>query len=522
MSDIFLSYAREDREIAEDLATALSGRGWSVWWDRQVVIGRPFDAEIEHALAEARCVIVLWSRASVSSEWVKIEASEAWKRRILLPALIEDVTPPLEFRRLQTARLHGPSDVAREGFERLVQDITRLVTEPSRPAPAQRPLSRRAVGPALLIAPTLIAVLLGWTLSIWRVPTPVRLALTVARAQFTLAADDPPLVRIVDAIPFTAVGIERFTTISFEPSTIETADSARYRLPEDQVPESAWMKLTRTHAAVEFRARENVRLPAVTLERVEPRAGVLGTVGPIAVPLPSTVAFELAGETSPTVTVHLEHREPTIRLPVWGLVQVTSAHTFVTGLTAAADARDQTRIWRLALPEASAPVQIKGERDRLVISITLSAPRVGQPVTLFSGGTVPIDAVDFTRQAEFGRRVSTVVAEGRLSRPDQPDARPWTVHSTDVVAVDQLRHFHIHRIAMEPGRPGMQVELEGTAGRVTTGRGEAITDHRRSALEVVIRDPRWLGLGLLGWMVATGTAAYRLFARRTALKEVSA
>ena len=67
MSDIFLSYASEDRAIAEELATALTERGWLVWWDCNIVTGQPFDTEIERALAEARCVIVLWSRASVSS-----------------------------------------------------------------------------------------------------------------------------------------------------------------------------------------------------------------------------------------------------------------------------------------------------------------------------------------------------------------------------------------------------------------------------------------------------------------------
>ena len=34
MSDIFLSYASEDRERVRPLAEALSRQGWAVWWDR--------------------------------------------------------------------------------------------------------------------------------------------------------------------------------------------------------------------------------------------------------------------------------------------------------------------------------------------------------------------------------------------------------------------------------------------------------------------------------------------------------
>jgi hypothetical protein len=33
MSDIFISYAREDRPRVERLAAALEQCGWSVWWD---------------------------------------------------------------------------------------------------------------------------------------------------------------------------------------------------------------------------------------------------------------------------------------------------------------------------------------------------------------------------------------------------------------------------------------------------------------------------------------------------------
>jgi TIR domain len=60
MTDIFLSYASEDRERAGKLATALEGRGWSVWWDRNIIAGATFDEVIEHELETAKSVIVLW------------------------------------------------------------------------------------------------------------------------------------------------------------------------------------------------------------------------------------------------------------------------------------------------------------------------------------------------------------------------------------------------------------------------------------------------------------------------------
>jgi tetratricopeptide (TPR) repeat protein len=107
MNDIFISYSRADKDKAKILARLLKKQGWSVWWDVDISIGKQFDLTIKEQLDNAKCVVVLWSKASVSSEWVKDEASEAVKRGVLIPLLIEDVEIPFGFgfRRIQTANL---------------------------------------------------------------------------------------------------------------------------------------------------------------------------------------------------------------------------------------------------------------------------------------------------------------------------------------------------------------------------------------------------------------------------------
>jgi hypothetical protein len=105
MSDIFISYAREDRDKAKALAELCQQQDWSVWWDRRIPPGRSFDEVIEEALGAAKCVVVLWSKSSASSDWVKGEAAEGWRRKILVPVRIDSATVPLEFRRLQTVDL---------------------------------------------------------------------------------------------------------------------------------------------------------------------------------------------------------------------------------------------------------------------------------------------------------------------------------------------------------------------------------------------------------------------------------
>ena len=65
VSDIFISYAREDRALAQALANDLQARGYSVWWDIELVGADDFQDVILAALAKARAAIVIWTKASV-------------------------------------------------------------------------------------------------------------------------------------------------------------------------------------------------------------------------------------------------------------------------------------------------------------------------------------------------------------------------------------------------------------------------------------------------------------------------
>src|SRR5580692_9079707 len=128
MSDIFISYAREDRRRAGALVKALEAQGWSVWWDWVTPTGRKFRRVIEEEINKARCVVVLWSATSIESDWVIEEASAGNERGILLPILIEKVRPPMGFRSTHAADLVGwESDLAASSFERLCGDIATLI-----------------------------------------------------------------------------------------------------------------------------------------------------------------------------------------------------------------------------------------------------------------------------------------------------------------------------------------------------------------------------------------------------------
>jgi TonB family protein len=129
--DIFLSYASADRERVAPLAKALEDLGWIIWWDRKIPVGKSFDEVIEEGLTKSKCVVVVWSEGSVTSDWVKTEAGEAKKRQKLTPVMIDSVEPPLEFRRIQAADLTDwQPGVESEEFDHLVTAIKGLAGEP--------------------------------------------------------------------------------------------------------------------------------------------------------------------------------------------------------------------------------------------------------------------------------------------------------------------------------------------------------------------------------------------------------
>lgn len=177
MTDVFLSYASEDRDRAGQLAQALGARGWSVWWDRKIIAGQAFDRAIEHELETARCAVVLWSAHSVDSEWVKNEAAVAAERGVLVPALIDGVRLPLEFRRKQTADLvnwHGEAGHA--GLEALCEGVAHVL---GAAPPQQQPLAgagRASPRPRWLwpaVAALAVALVLGlYAGGAWRAAPP--------------------------------------------------------------------------------------------------------------------------------------------------------------------------------------------------------------------------------------------------------------------------------------------------------------------------------------------------------------
>src|ERR1700691_3584090 len=136
MHDLFLSYSRRDLPKIEILASVLERIGWTIWWDRRIIVGEAFDKVIERALEEARIVIVAWSEHSIDSDWVRAEASFAVEQNKLVPIALDHAPWPVRFRTTHTLDLadwDGTPD--HRACARLIADLEERLGPPGNPKP---------------------------------------------------------------------------------------------------------------------------------------------------------------------------------------------------------------------------------------------------------------------------------------------------------------------------------------------------------------------------------------------------
>ena len=83
MARLFLSYSRKDDTKARRFTEWLEREGHDVWRDEDDIGGgASFSAEIEKALKDCDAVLVLWSKDSIESPWVRDEAGAGFSLRV--------------------------------------------------------------------------------------------------------------------------------------------------------------------------------------------------------------------------------------------------------------------------------------------------------------------------------------------------------------------------------------------------------------------------------------------------------
>ena len=106
MSDIFISYKREDQLRVMPLVDLLKNQGWAVFWDQEIPPGENWRSWITQNIFDSRCLIVAWSELSINSRWVVDEVDDAKAAgKPIFPVMLDDVQLPLGLRAEQAVDL---------------------------------------------------------------------------------------------------------------------------------------------------------------------------------------------------------------------------------------------------------------------------------------------------------------------------------------------------------------------------------------------------------------------------------
>jgi|CXWL01.1.fsa_nt_gi uncharacterized membrane protein YhaH (DUF805 family) len=140
MTDVFISYAREDRARADQIARALQATGLQCWWDSEIPPGQTWADFTEAKLDACKSVIVLWSANSIGSQWVREEARMGRDKGKLIPVILDGSTVPFGFGEVQAANLSAwRGETNHPDWARLARAVHHKVRGVDAPVPPPPP-----------------------------------------------------------------------------------------------------------------------------------------------------------------------------------------------------------------------------------------------------------------------------------------------------------------------------------------------------------------------------------------------
>jgi hypothetical protein len=131
---VFVSYAHEDRDRVEPLVNALAVR-FNVWWDQDIELGDIWRQTLMEKLDSARCVLVVWTAASVSArhDFIWSELDRVKDRGIVVPVKLDKSAKiPPGFDQMQHLDLTLWTGRGTKPLQELFSRIKRLLARPAR------------------------------------------------------------------------------------------------------------------------------------------------------------------------------------------------------------------------------------------------------------------------------------------------------------------------------------------------------------------------------------------------------
>lgn len=477
MKDVFISYANEDRSVAQRLAEGLEQSGISVWWDRQIQVGSEWDKTIEDALASAKCVVVLWTGHAKNSRWVRAEAREALKQEKVVPVLLEANAIPLAFTGIQSLRflqwngaagsqefvtLHGVIQAKLEG--RPIELPEASSTTPSVTGKIFALLGVKA-GLGGLLAVLLIAS------SFLRIDPVISVHVKTSRVEFqvTPELDDK---RLTQSLTFDTLTFQNVGNFSVSPDRLLVADPAEYDMDSDTYPPKAWLDIPVNGRTVQFKADRPSISSEMTIETTDRKEPAAGQLDSIVLTDEAVVSMDVSRDNAVTWSIRaIQGRQRVVMSGIHSVQLILSGLKASPGLSIPFP-QDQELTFQVIFENRPGTIELFGQDKTFVLILNepKSRKKGNSPLTLVSHSVLPIETVDFSWQDPgTGERKPPAGFAGTVEYLSPQGMPPVALAEDAFLTLEQLDHFEITSISLEPGSQQLTVDLQGEAGYATTG-----------------------------------------------------
>ncbi len=488
MKDVFISYASENRAIAQRVAEGLETAGLSVWWDRQIEVGGEWDKSIEEALAVAKCVVVLWTGHAKRSRWVRAEARASLKKTRMVPVLLEADAIPLGFTGFQALRFVGWEGEAGSKFFEILLGVIKdklagkPVVLPVEVATKASWVGKIAavVGLKMMVSVMVAALLMAS--SFWRMDANVTIHVETGRIEFKVNPGKDQK-RLTDSLFFSRLSLQHVGRMSLSPKQWLVANPEELDWETDQYPSKAWVELPGNGRAWELSGTKSGLNGTVTLESIERKELVVGKLDAIVLAKPAIVTLETSSNQAMTLTVRTDEQSQRIALSGLSQVEIVAEGIMSKEVASVPFDQKQELTYQALFDGQSGTMTVEGKDKTFIVVIN---PSESSKHMAFSTTALPLESLDVSWQdPKTGTRKSHPKFQGVVRYRNLPDFPEVKFKAPMFLTVEKLERFETTSIRLDLQHEIFLVEMQGTAGYLKTGTAGNPQDLRPTLFDVI-------------------------------------
>ncbi len=492
MKEVFISYASENRAIAQRVAAGLEAAGIFVWWDRQIQIGSQWDISIEDALASAKCVVVLWTVHAKQSRWVRAEAHASLKNERMVPVMLEANSVPLAFTGLQALRFFGWEGAPdSKEFSVLLNVIkAKLAGKPViLPAEVATKASwvgkiAAVVGLKMMVSFMVAALLMAS--AFWRMDADVTIQVQTGRIELAVNPGKGH-ERLTDSLMFHKLSLQNVGRVSLSPRQLLVANPDELDWETDEYPPKAWVELLGSGRTWELNASKPGLNSTVSLESMDRKELVAGKLDAIMLAQPAMVILETSSKQAMTLTVRTDQQSQRVVLSGLGKVEMVGEGLVAQEVATLPFGQQPELTYQALFDGQSGTMTVEASGKTFIVVLN---PIESSKQIIFSTTTLPLESLDVSWQdPKTGARKTHPKFQGVVRYRDLPDFPEVKFKAPMFLTVDKLERFETTSIRLDLTNQTFVVEMQGTAGYLKTGTAENPQDLRPTVLNYIRYHP---------------------------------